>query len=314
MEIDGGSLPIEESFASIPPVSQAGYWSGEVGDWIWTRRVGRVESRELNCPIWYALCHNFHIWIYGPWLCATICSFSFGDKILYSPLQSTLHFFKRFQRVICWDFHPAHSGLALLVPILSVEELMVSKKRILNTSCCDIQRLQQGGVPFQVLVFLCRSCRKLQKRSSPLQWFHEKGGTFRINTWCRFIKSSWFAIVERFFKTISSKWIVFWIQSHIGKDGQKVQKMDKKSKKWDKHPIFTIEQPRLPTFFFFISNKSLPITEAVGGGGFLEEAVGFGQAWPEDLAVFGEICDQPKGPPGWGQIFLVPENKDSTWK
>lgn len=87
-------FPFEESFASIPPVSQAGYWSGEVGDWIWTRRVGRVESRELS----NLMCIMSIMSKYGSMAndCMPLCVHFHLAIRWYSPLQSTLHFFNVF--------------------------------------------------------------------------------------------------------------------------------------------------------------------------------------------------------------------------
>ena len=84
-------------------------------------------------------------------------------------------------------------------------------------------------------------------------------------------------------------------------------KMDKKSK--NGHPKNGTKIPYSPLnnqdflrFFFHLEKisptslrASFSQTEAVGGGGFLEEAVGFGQTWPEDLAVFGKSATSRRG-------------------
>lgn len=266
---------------------------------------GSDELNQENCPIWYALCHNFHIWIYGPWLYATICSFSFGDKIIfYFSLPSTFSTFStcdllRFPscpfRFGTASTHSLSRGAdgeqkAYLEHQLLWHSTVATGRRTVSSAGFLVQELQKAAKEIQSLAVIPR------KRWYFLDKRHDEDLSRLRDS--QLLKGS----LKPYLRNESS----FESNPILGK-------MDKKSKKWTK--IQKMGQKshihhwttKTSYVFFFISNKSLPITEAVGGGGFLEEAVGFGQAWPEDLAVFGKSATSRRG-------HLVGPNFFSPWK
>lgn len=229
MEIDGGSLPIEESFASIPPVSQAGYWSGEVGDWIWTRRVGRVESRELSnlmCIMsikskygsvandCMPLCIHFHLAI--------------RFYILHFSLPSTFSTFSTCN-VLRFPSCPLRFGTASTHSLSRGAD--GEQKTYLEHQLLWHSKGATGRCTVSSAGFLVQELQKAAKEIQSLavipgkRWYFLDKHMMKIYQEFM-IRKCW----KVSFKTISSKLYRLWIQSHIGKDGQKSNNSDKSNK------------------------------------------------------------------------------------